>query len=146
MVEKTSRKERILILDDEPEITYLLARTLRLNDYEVDAVNTPGLAFTRLWDRPYQLFISDVMMPGMDGVDVLRVVRADEKLADMPVIILSAKTLGPEEMALITGRLRALVVRKPFSPQRLVKVARRMIADREGTLKSGLSSGALELL
>ena len=145
MRDASSKKKRILILDDEAEITFLLAHTLRSSDYEVDAANTPGAAFTKLWANTYHLFLSDIMMPGMDGIDVLKAVRKDKNLKNLPVIILSAKLLTGNELATITGRLGALVVRKPFSPHRLVALVRKFIADREGTLKYGMNSGALEL-
>jgi DNA-binding response OmpR family regulator len=145
MYDGNSDKKKILILDDEAEITFLLTHTLRSHDFEVDSANTAGTAFNKLWSEEYHLFMSDIMMPGMDGIDVLRVVRSDTKLKDLPVIILSAKILTKDEVSAITGRLGALLVRKPFSPHRLVELVRKFIADREGTLKFGTHSGALEL-
>ncbi|MBU2091462.1 MAG: response regulator [Alphaproteobacteria bacterium] len=84
-------KIRILIVEDEPNIVESLSYILRRANFDV-AIAANGLeALERLSRTKFSAMILDVMMPGISGFDVLRQVRADRKLCDMPVIILTAK-------------------------------------------------------
>ena len=81
---------RILIVDDEPQACQILSRLIRHLGHET-AYRTGGaeaLAFVD--ETPVDLMILDVMMPGMDGMEVLRRVRADPKTASTCVVMFSA--------------------------------------------------------
>ncbi|MGF1506192.1 MAG: response regulator [Anaerolineae bacterium] len=81
---------RILVIDDDPDLLVLLSKMLsRIGAPPETAQNgTDGLAL--LSQEPFDLLILDLMLPDMDGFDVLEQVRSNETLADMPVLILSA--------------------------------------------------------
>lgn len=83
--------KRILIVDDEPDIRTFLSMTLEATDYLV-TVAEDGLQASQMARhlRP-DVIILDVMMPGMDGISVLRGLRADAETADIPVVLLTAK-------------------------------------------------------
>jgi CheY-like chemotaxis protein/cellulose synthase/poly-beta-1,6-N-acetylglucosamine synthase-like glycosyltransferase len=82
----------ILIVDDDPIITTLLARALMKADYEVITASTANEAFERIEEAVPDLVISDVMMPEMDGFEFLRRLRAMKATAFIPVIMLTART------------------------------------------------------
>jgi len=86
----------ILIVDDQPDIRRVLARLVRLAGH--DAVDLPGgpEALEHLARHVPDLILLDVMMPDVDGFDVLRVVRTDPRTARLPVIMFSA--VSAEEM------------------------------------------------
>lgn len=81
---------RILIVDDEPQACQILSRLIRHLGHEA-AWKTGGAdALAYVNDTPVDLVILDVMMPGMDGMEVLRRVRSEPKTAAIPVVMFSA--------------------------------------------------------
>lgn len=68
---------RVLIVDDEPEICSSLARRYRLKGYEVDTACGGSEALEQLETRPYQVVVSDISMPGIDGIELLRMIKRD---------------------------------------------------------------------
>jgi len=114
-----AKPKRILVVDDEPDVTDLLAYTLKAKGFAVEVINNPnasiGLARTFLPD----LVILDVMMPEVNGIQICRMLRADPKLRRVPVIFLTAKT---EESDRIHGLESGAddYICKPFSTKELV--------------------------
>ena len=80
-------RPRILVVDDEQAVRDLLAKTLTLADYDVDAVGDGPAALERLRAVTYDLLITDLKMPGMDGLTVIR--EAKRYKADLPVIVIT---------------------------------------------------------
>jgi CheY-like chemotaxis protein len=81
---------RILIVDDEPQACQILSRLIRHLGHET-AYRTGGAeALAYVDETPVDLLILDVMMPGMDGMEVLRRLRADPKTSQMRVVMFSA--------------------------------------------------------
>jgi two-component system, OmpR family, phosphate regulon response regulator PhoB len=115
----TAAPKKILVVDDERDVTELLAYTLKAKGFVVEAVNDPhrsiGVARTFLPD----LIILDVMMPDLTGIQICRMVRADAKLKKVPVIFLTAKAEeGDRIQGLETGADDYLC--KPFSTKELI--------------------------
>jgi two-component system phosphate regulon response regulator PhoB len=117
MSEKKPKK--ILVVDDELDVTELLAYHLKAKGFTVEAVNNPnksiGVARTFLPD----LVILDVMMPELNGIQICRMLRADPKLKRVPVIFLTAKA---EENDRIQGLETGAddYICKPFSTKEVV--------------------------
>jgi two-component system, OmpR family, response regulator len=80
---------RILVVDDEPPLRELVVVTLG-DAYACDEAPNGDAALKLLRKRHYDLVVLDVMMPGRSGIDVLREMRADEALRDVPVVVMSA--------------------------------------------------------
>ncbi|WP_179223586.1 response regulator transcription factor [Paenibacillus tyrfis] len=78
----------ILVVEDDLEISQLVASALEKEGYEVDTVHNGEEACRRFLDRHYDLAILDIMLPGVDGLELLRRIRETDKI---PVLILSAK-------------------------------------------------------
>ena len=108
--------QRVLVVDDEPQIRRALRLVLRANGYEVAEVGTGEGALDALVIQPFDLMILDLMLPDVDGVEVCRRLREWSRL---PVVVLSAH--GEEEV-----KVRALdqgaddYVTKPFSAPELL--------------------------
>jgi PAS domain S-box-containing protein len=115
--EEHKERARILLADDNADMRQYVQRLLR-EHYEVVAVPDGESALKSARKRRPDLILSDVMMPRMDGFELLRVVRADENLKDVPVILLSARA-GEESRVegLDAGADDYLV--KPFSAREL---------------------------
>lgn len=120
-------KMRILIIDDERDFTEIVSTLLDFHDFQADTASSGQQALEMLAKTKYDLIVSDLMMPAMDGFQLIDKLREDANYHDTPVIVLSAKTLTDEE------RKRLLVsnvsfVTKPFEPHALVEKITQMLS------------------
>lgn len=102
-------KKRILIADDEEIVRILLPDALKPYDYEIDVVENGVEAISQIDKKSYDLIISDYMMPGMDGLELIRRVKA--KYPYIPILIITAS--GPVHDLLKFGATACLM--KPFN-------------------------------
>jgi DNA-binding response OmpR family regulator len=118
-------KARILIVEDEPNIATSLTFILRRAGFEVDAVIDGAEALDRVRRQSFSALILDLMLPGMNGFDVLRAIRTDPALAAVPVIVLTAKgQANDRRMAEASGA--SAFITKPFSNVELVEQVSRL--------------------
>jgi DNA-binding response OmpR family regulator len=111
--------DRILVADDDGDIRDLVVFKLTQAGYDVEAVDDGAAALSSIEAQMPRLAILDVMMPGLSGIDVLRKVRADERLRDLEVILLTAKSRDVDvDAGFATGASDYVI--KPFSPRELL--------------------------
>lgn len=116
-------RPRILIAEDEANIVESLSYILQRADFDVEVVANGIDAMDRLRRTRFSAMILDVMMPGINGFDVLRAVRADRALARLPVIVLTAKGQAADRR--IAEEIGADVfITKPFSNAEVVERVR----------------------
>ena len=108
---------RVLIVDDNDSIRETLADAMRDEGHEVEALGEGAQAVTAALERPPDVILLDLMMPGMDGVDVARALAAGGSTA--PIVVLSADRSGASRAASI-GAKRFLA--KPFDLEKLLRV------------------------
>lgn len=110
---------RLLCADDEEDIRTILQLALGLDpEFEVELVASGEAALARARDGHFDAILLDGMMPGLDGYETCRRLKADPKTADIPVIFLTAKTQRAEvDQALALGAATCLM--KPFDPMTL---------------------------
>ena len=82
---------RVLVVDDEVNIVRLIQVNLERQGYQVETANNGAQALAKIRESRPDLLVSDVMMPEMDGFELLANVRRDPVLNDLPVIMLTAK-------------------------------------------------------
>lgn len=127
----------VLVVEDEAAIANLVAIHLRQHGYEpiITAEGKRGLEL--LSKRIPALLILDLMLPDIDGIEILRRIRADERLSSLPVILLTARA---EESDRILGLEIGAddYVPKPFSPRELVLRVKKLIASRENNQSAGV--------
>jgi len=116
----TGVKPTILVVDDEPMVVEVVQRYLVREGYRVVTASTGQEAFARATDAesPPSLVVLDVMLPGMDGVEVCRKLRAEAHLS-MPIILLTARGEERDRISGLSIGADDYVV-KPFSPGELV--------------------------
>ena len=118
---------RIMIADDNPMIARLVAAKLKGQGYEVDVVTDGTQAMEVALKSPPDLCILDVMMPGMDGFEVLHALREDPRFKSIPIILLTS--LGEDSHSVRAFREGASdYVVKPFSPSELMARVERLLA------------------
>ena len=120
-------KPRLLIVDDEAGVRAFLTDLFRAEDYDVDVATDADTARALVRDTRYDLVFSDIMMPGDDGITLLRDLRAAD--AALPVVLITGY---PSIQTAVNGlRLGAAdYVTKPCSPDELRIVARRILEHR----------------
>ncbi|WP_101524927.1 MULTISPECIES: response regulator [Nocardioides] len=109
---------RILVADDDVDIRELVEFKLSTLGHDVVAVADGASAVDEVQRQRPDLAVLDVMMPGMSGLDAVRVIRNDPALADLPVILLTARA---QESDVETGFDSGAddYITKPFSPREL---------------------------
>jgi len=112
-------KERVLIVEDDKHISKLIKFNLEKANYDCTIAATGEKALEALDDRPVDLIILDIMLPGMDGYEICRTIKGKDKLKNLPIIMLTAK--GEEVDRIVGLELGADdYIVKPFSPRELV--------------------------
>ncbi len=86
-----SDPRRILVVDDQQEVLDVTTTVLGSEGYDVETALSGDQALDRLSDERFDMVLLDINMPGTDGWEVLRVIRADELLAGLPVVMFSVK-------------------------------------------------------
>lgn len=120
--------KRILVVDDDPTMVRLINVNLKLNEYEVLEATSGERALEIISQEQLDLIVLDIMMPGVDGWQVLKHIRSREETKELPVILVTAKT---QDSDVIRGwELGAdEYIIKPFNPLLLVEVIK-MVLDR----------------
>lgn len=115
-MENINSKHKILMVDDDEHICQLLALYLDRDGFDADFCHNGESALAQLSSNKYDAVLLDVMMPGLDGFEVLSALRT---FSDVPVIMLSARG---EPMDKISGLDRGAddYITKPFEPQELI--------------------------
>ena len=85
--------KKIVIVEDEPAAADLFEEMLRINHYEVIKTHNGGNALTVIQTEMPDAVLLDIMMPDISGIDVLRFMRREPGLEQIPVVIVSAKAL-----------------------------------------------------
>ena len=118
---------RILVADDDLDIRELVEFKLSTLGHEVVAVNDGSAAVDACREHQPDLAVLDVMMPGMSGLDAIRVIRSDPAMAGIPVILLTARA---QETDVETGFDSGAddYITKPFSPRELASRVQALLA------------------
>lgn len=139
---------RVLIVDDEPASRELVDIIVSEAGYETEPVSGGAEALSRLEAKPFDVVVSDLQMPGMDGIALTQEIR--QRHPDMEVLILTA--FGSQERAHEVGRLQADYLRKPFDKadllHRLARMVEKSRVTRElrelrATLRSRQAAGGI---
>jgi CheY-like chemotaxis protein len=119
-------KLSILIVDDEFGLAEMMRDMLRECGYDVALAINGRLALEALHERNVDLIITDLMMPVMDGMELASALRSNQKLREIPIILMTSLPSAP------TGTdLYDAVLRKPFTPDLLLTTIRECCAKRE---------------
>jgi two-component system KDP operon response regulator KdpE len=121
---------RVFVIDDEPDMVDLLATILRSDGFQVDTDTDGRSALARLLADPPDLVLLDLMMPDLDGMELLKLLRLDAKGASVPVLVVSARTGHQDQLGTLQLGANAYIC-KPFSPRELVRQVRQLLETAE---------------
>src|ERR1044072_9158830 len=129
----TTNSERLLVIDDDAELCKLVSRYLAQEGFQIDAVHSGTPGAEQALSGKYGLIVLDVMMPGVNGFDVLRRIRAQSRV---PVLMLTAKGDALDRVVgLEMGADDYLP--KPFNPQELAARIRAILRRAKPESASG---------
>jgi excisionase family DNA binding protein len=119
-------RARVLVVDDEAAIRDLLSKTLALAEYDVDLAPDGRTALERLRIIPYDLLITDLKMPGIDGLAVIR--EARRLKADIPVIIITGFSTEASAIEAVNLGVSGYLT-KPFRVPRVLAAAAKALGE-----------------
>jgi excisionase family DNA binding protein len=119
-------RPRVLVVDDEATIRDLLSKTLALAEYDVDLAPDGRAALDRLRMIPYDLLITDLKMPGVDGLTVIR--EARRLKADLPVIIITGFSNEASAIEAVNLGVSGYLT-KPFRVPRVLAAAAKALGE-----------------
>ncbi len=126
---KGYRRDRsILVVDDDPTVRELFRRLLEREGYAVQEAENGRTALARLREAPPGVILLDLMMPDMDGFDVIAAARADEAWRTIPIIVVTAKDLSPDDRQRLKGCVQAILQKGASSRESLLAEVRGMVA------------------
>jgi phosphate regulon transcriptional regulator PhoB len=139
-------KSNILIVDDEKDILELIAYNLKKDGFDITTLTNGEEALRLIKKKHPNLVLLDLMLPGIQGMDLCKILKSAEETSPIPIIMLTAKS---EEMDKVLGLEMGAddYITKPFSPRELiarVKAVLRRVQDRSAHSKN-LSIGDLEI-
>ncbi len=119
MIKENKNIKRVLVVDDEPDIRELVQHHLEIEGFEVLSAPDGEKGLFLIQNELPDLIILDLMLPGIDGLEVCRKLNNIESTSDIPIIMLTAKG---EEIDIIKGLAYGAddYVTKPFSPRVLM--------------------------
>ncbi len=136
--------QKILAVDDEQDIIELLSYNLSREGFEVTTALDGEEALKKIMAKNFDLVILDLMMPGIQGIELCRILRSVPKTKNLPIIMLTAKT---EEVDRILGLEMGAddYITKPFSPRELIARIKAVLRRSKMALPEGKYITAGEL-
>lgn len=123
--------KNILVVDDEADLVELVSYNMKKEGFLVDSASDGESALTKIRKGKYDLLILDLMLPGIQGMELCRILRNDPKTAVLPIIMLTAKG---EEVDRILGLEMGAddYMAKPFSPRELIARVKAVLRRSKG--------------
>lgn len=120
---------RVLVVDDDPQVLRLLRVNFELEGYEVMSATNGEEALELVRGDSPDVVVCDVMMPGIDGLEVVRRLRADPATVTLPLVVVSAKAQRSDVRQGLKLGADAYVT-KPFDPAELLDVVAQLLDKR----------------
>jgi CheY-like chemotaxis protein len=114
-------------VDDDPKALDLLEETLRSAGYETQGVRSGTRALEVLANKAVGAILLDLLMPGMDGFQVIRHVRQEPALKELPILVMTAKNLSPDEIVLLNRETQGLLQKDGSWKQQLIAEVGRVV-------------------
>ena len=124
---ETTRARRLLVADDSITARTLLQNILESAGYEVRTAPDGAAAFTVLLTEAFDLVVSDVEMPRMDGFELTKRIRAEPNLAELPVVLVTAREAKEDRARGLDAGANAYIVKSSFDQSNLIEVIGKLI-------------------
>ncbi len=118
--------KRVMTIDDSPSLRQMVALTLESAGYEVIEACDAKDALVKLSGRQYHLFLTDLNMPGMDGIELTHKLRGMPEYKFVPIVLLTTESQQEKKMQGKAAGATGWIV-KPFQPQDLLATVKRVV-------------------
>lgn len=118
--------KRIMTIDDSPSLRQMVALTLENAGYEVVEASDGRDAVAKLGGREYHLFVTDLNMPGMDGIELTRKLRSMPEYRFVPIVLLTTESNQEKKMQGKAAGATGWIV-KPFQPGDLLATVKKVM-------------------
>ena len=112
----------ILVVDDDPDLRFLLSDMLTQAGYPVRTASEGGDALTQVGSVPPDLVITDLVMPGMKGTDLIQMLARDPRTAAIPTILLTATEVAAAQRDIERAGVQTVLVSKPVLADQLLEI------------------------
>ncbi len=124
-------RKKILIVDDDRQVSLALSIRLKAADYDVDVAGDGENALEKLTASVPDVVLLDMRMPGIDGLEVMRQMKRDPRLANIPVIFVSANAQETAKRAALNAGGK-IFLEKPFESRALLEAIQRVLEQNSG--------------
>lgn len=118
--------KRIMTIDDSPSLRQMVALTLESAGFDVVEASDARDAIAKLGGREYHLFLTDLNMPGMDGIELTRKLRSMQEYRFVPIVLLTTESQQEKKIQGKAAGATGWIV-KPFQPQDLLATVKRVM-------------------
>ena len=125
--EPPAPRTRVLVVEDQPTLAQIIAEVLEADGHEVETAANGLLALDKIEARPYDLIISDLRMPELDGVGLYREIKRRQPALLSRVLFVSATADQPEYRGFL-AESAVPILRKPFALAALQRLTRQVLA------------------
>jgi PAS domain S-box-containing protein len=136
---QTDDDAAILLVDDDPGTLDLLQETLRSAGYETQSVQSGARALEVLSSKLVSAVLLDLLMPGMDGFQVIRHIRQEPTLKELPILVMTGKNLTQEEVGVLSRETQALLQKNGSWQKQLVAEIGRVVGKGKQAKAMGQS-------
>ena len=120
----------ILVAEDDKDVAMLITQMLKNAGYNSNWAENGKIALEMIAENEPEMVITDIMMPEMDGLELIKAIRNDENTSHMPIIVVSARDENSDRLAGLDAGAE-VYLGKPFIPDELLMMVRRLLEQRE---------------
>jgi two-component system, chemotaxis family, sensor histidine kinase and response regulator WspE len=135
-----NRRKRVLVVDDSISVRELERHLLMGAGYEVDIAVDGMDAWTKVREQRYDLLVTDVDMPRMDGISLTRSIKQDKSLRRLPVVIVSYRDTAEDRARGLDARADCYVTKSDFHDQRFLALVTELLDERSPLTTAGASA------
>jgi len=112
----------LLVIDDDAQAVSLLKAILKPYNVRVSSVDNARAGIEQALRNKPDLVVLDLVMPGVDGYEVIAALRRDKDMSRVPILVHTAKTLTPEDRQRLEGKVESIVEKAEFQPERFLEL------------------------
>jgi CheY-like chemotaxis protein len=125
--------KRVLVVDDEPDAVDLLTQILQDEGYQVKGAYSGEEALRAMDAAAQDIILLDLLMPGMDGFEVIQRVKANPSWRDIPIIVVTAKDLTDSDRGFLHRRVDRIIQKSGLAKGGLMKEIQRLLRDHDAS-------------
>ncbi len=128
---------QVLVVDDEPPAVDLITQLLQDEGYHVRGVYSGEEALRSLASEPPDIILLDLLMPGMDGFEVIERIKAKEEWRDIPIVVVTAKDLTDADWEFLRQRVNKIIRKSGLDEETLVGEVQGLLREYTASRKEG---------